>query len=68
MKELGKVNKYNGYDGTIVNQSGEEYILLNTQIEEEKEVEQGSLVTFVPETYKNKVKIARFVEPYKKDK
>lgn len=68
MKEIGKVTNYNGYDGTIISQAGEEYLLLNTQIKEEKSVEQGSLVIFVPETYKNKVKIARFVEPFKKDK
>ena len=69
MKEIGKVKDYNGYYGTIVNEEGKEYILLNKELVDNEPVGIYDAVSYVPESYSNdevEENIARFVKKIEK--
>ncbi len=69
MKTYGKVEKYNGYSGSILGVDGKEYLLLEKEIVE-GQVEEKDDVSFVAEEYEtpeHHEDIARFVKVLKKD-
>ena len=71
MKEQGKVNKFDGYNGEITNNEGKKYLLIKDEIiEKENDIlNEGDSVSFRGEKYKNSevdLNIARFVKVLKK--
>ena len=71
MKDFGKVKEYNGYYGKIINQDGKDFLLLDSQIMDNQNINNSDFVTFIAEKYQNSEvneDIARFVKKYEKEK
>ena len=69
MKDYGKVIKFDGYVGIIIDKEGKEFLLLKQEIVENNKIQEGDSVIFNPEIYENgiiKKDIARFVKILKK--
>lgn len=63
MKQIGRVQRFDGYNG-IIEVNGIEYLLLDKNIRENEIVYINDMVVFVPEVI-NDVKVARFVKKIK---
>lgn len=65
MKQIGRVQRFDGYNG-IIEVNGIEYLLLDKNIRKNEIVYINDMVVFVPEVI-NDVKVARFVKKNKRD-
>lgn len=63
MKQIGRVQRFDGYNG-IIEVNGIEYLLLDKNIRKNEIVYINDMVVFVPEVI-NDVKVARFVKKIK---
>ena len=64
MKEVGVVIDYNGYNGIIKTENGEQFLLLKEEIVNNEELKKLDYVNFVKEIYNDPEytqNIARFV-------
>ncbi len=70
MKAYGKIVEYDGYNGTIVDNKGNKFILMSKEVVNDT-LEVGDYVSFKPEVFKTvevKENIARFVTKIDKEK
>lgn len=65
MKIEGKVIKYNGNTGIIIDKDNNEYLILKHNIKNDEDITIGDEVIFVPEIFKTidmEEKVAMFIE------
>lgn len=66
MKLIGKVIDYNGYDGYIIIEDGNKFILSSKDIMGSQILKNDDLVIFNPEKYKEH-NVARFIAKYNEE-
>ena len=66
MKLIGKVIDYNGYDGYIITEDGNKFILSSKDIMGNQILKNDDLVIFNPEKYKEH-NVARFIAKYNEE-
>ena len=64
-KLIGKIIKYNGSSGLIVDENNNQYLLLNHNIVGNEKINVDDIVSFLPEVFKTieiEEKVATFIE------
>ena len=67
MKKVGKIENYDGYYGTIIDDEGNKHLLLKEELIDEN-IANNDEVSFVPEAYNYEdinESVARFIKKYK---
>lgn len=64
----GKVLKYNGISGTIIDQNNNEYLMIKNNIKDDEVILANDIVIFIPEIFKTveiEENVATFIEKKK---